>query len=116
MDISEKLNTYKEFIKYLSTKAVGKKEHIIYSLDDVENCKFVGYKKVTKEISETGKIVIKFQVKKHGQEKTIEVEWDPTVNYGLYMTNVSGYDNSFEGYMLYPTHDESEYFCLYYTC
>lgn len=110
-DVADKeLNTYKKFIEYLSDKAIGNTEHIIEEFNNCTYVNFEGYKEVTKEIIEN-KLYLKFQI----NETQLKAQWQASDNYAVWQT--CGYaGDDYSGYMLFPTHNEKEYFCLRYQC
>lgn len=105
-----KLNTYQEFIHYLADKAIGNTQYII---EDFYNCTYVnfeGYKEVAKEFKDNELYLI-FQI----GDSTFKATWQASDNYAVWQT--CGYTgDDYSGYMLFPTHNEDEYFCVYYQC
>ena len=109
-EVVEKHNTYKEFIHYLSDKAIGNKDIIIEAFDNNDFNNFKGYLKVNKIIKDNN-LYLKFEV--DGKELT--AEWQPNDNYGVWQT--CGYSgDDYSGYLLFPTYKDDEYFCLEYNC
>lgn len=110
--IIEEITFWKEFIYYLSERAIGDKSQIIDSVNNNTHNWFEGYVKVKKSIGERQEIRLTFELK---NDEKYTAEWDPSYNYGVWQTcGISGDDYS--GYMLFPTHKDDEYFCIYYTC
>ena len=106
----DRLNTYQEFIDYLDNKALGKTEYIIESFNNCTYVDFKGYKKVTKEVKDND-IYLIFQI----GESNFKAVWQAGDNYAVWQTcGVCGDDYS--GYLLFPTHKDDEYFCLWYKC
>lgn len=109
-DADRRLKTYQEFICYLSEKAVGDTRCII---EEFNNCTYVcfeGYRNVNKEVFDN-KLYLHFQI---GQIQ-FKAQWQAGDNYAVWQT--CGYaGDDYSGYMLFPTHDEREYFCLSYQC
>ena len=104
------LKTYKEFIHYLSENAIGNKDYIIEAFDNHEHTLFKGYEKVNKLIVDN-KLLLEFEV----DGCKLKAEWQAGDNYGVWQTcGVCGDDYS--GYLLFPTHTDNEYFCLWYKC
>lgn len=105
-----KNNTYVEFIHYLNDRAIGNKEYIIEAFDNNEYNMFKGYRTV-KPIIKNDKLLLEFEV--DGVKLT--AEWQPADNYGVWQT--CGYcGDDYSGYLLFPTHNTNEYFCLEYKC
>ena len=105
-----RLNTYKEFTHYLHDKAIGNKDSIIECFDDNEVNIFVGYKTVTKKLID-GKLYLEFEDK----DSKYKAEWQASDNYAVWQTcGVCGDDYS--GYLLFPTHEDNNYFVLWYQC
>lgn len=104
------MRTYKEFVSYLADRAIGDTSDIIEEFNNCDHVNFEGYKKVIKEIKDN-ELYIKFEV----GETTFKAHWQAGGNYAVWQT--CGYlGDDYSGYMLFPTHDKNEYFCLYYTC
>ena len=104
------LKTYKEFIHYLSEKAIGNKNYIIEAFDNNEHNQFKGYVKVNKIIV-NNKLLLEFEV----DDCKLKAEWQAGDNYGVWQQcGVCGDDYS--GYLLFPTYTDNEYFCLWYKC
>jgi hypothetical protein len=102
--------TYKEFIHYLADKAIGDKREIIKAFDNNEHNRFIGYLQVTKRLI-NGKLFILFKV--DGRE--LEAEWQASKNYGVWQER--GWSGeSYNGYLLFPTYKDNEYFVLWYKC
>jgi hypothetical protein len=106
----ERQRTYQEFIHYLNDYAIGNKDYIIDAFDNNEYNKFKGYVKVEKFIKDN-KLYLRFEV----DDVKLTADWQPDDNYGVWQTcGVCGDDYS--GYLLFPTHNDDEYFCLEYNC
>ena len=104
------LKTYREFIHYLSENAIGNKDYIIEAFDTNEHNQFKGYVKANKLIV-NNKLLLEFEV----DGCKLKAEWQAGDNYGVWQTcGVCGDDYS--GYLLFPTHTDNEYFCLWYKC
>lgn len=107
---ADRLKTYQEFINYLANKAVGEKAYIIEEFYNCTYVNFEGYKKVTKEIKDNDLYFI-FQIGK----SNFKAKWQASYNYAVWQT--CGYTgDDYSGYMLFPTHEEDEYFCVNYHC
>jgi hypothetical protein len=107
---NDELKTHKEFIKYLADRAVGDTTDIIEEFNNCTFVRFVGYKKVTKEIIDND-LYIHFIV----DETKLKAKWQTIDNYAVWQ--ISGYlGDDYSGYMLFPTYDDNEYFCLEYKC
>ena len=103
-------NTYKEFIKYLDHRAVGNKDFIIEAVANNNFNLFKGYCKVN-TINKNNDIFLEFSI----DGKKIIAEWQPSDNYAVWQT--CGYcGDDYSGYLLFPTNDKDEYFCLEYSC
>jgi hypothetical protein len=103
-------NTYVEFIHYLNDRAIGNKEYIIEAFDSNERNMFKGYLKV-KTLVKDNKILLEFEV--DGNKLT--AEWQAADNFAVWQT--CGYwGDDYSGYLLFPTHNDGEYFCLEYKC
>lgn len=107
---NDELKTCREFIKYLADRAVGDTSDIIEEFNNCTYVYFEGYKKATKEIINNDLYLI-FQI----GESNFRAKWQAGDNYGVWQTcGIAGDDYS--GYMLFPTYDNDEYFCLNYRC
>ena len=102
---------YKEFIYYLSEKAVGKIDSILEAVANNMYNDFIGYVKVTKEINSRQKLVLVFD----REDGTYRATWDACDNYASYQRCGVEADD-YSGYLLFPTYKEDEYFCMYYQC
>lgn len=106
----DSLKTYKEFIHYLSEKAIGNTNYIIEAFDNNDHNQFIGYVKVNKIIV-NNKLLLEFEV----DGDKFKANWQADDNYGVWQTcGMCGDDYS--GYLLFPTHTDNEYFCLWYKC
>ena len=105
-----RLNTYKEFIHYLHDKAIGNKDSLIECFEDNNVNTFIGYKPVTKMLI-GGKLYLEFKV----DNTKYKAEWQASDNYAVWQTcGVCGDD--YNGYLLFPTYKDDEYFVLWYQC
>lgn len=105
-----RLNTYQEFISYIADRAIGDTSDIIEEFNNCTYVNFEGYKKVTKEVKDND-IYLIFQI----GESNFRAKWQAGDNYGVWQTcGIAGDDYS--GYMLFPTYNDDEYFCLNYMC
>lgn len=104
------LQTYKEFVHYLATQAVGNTEYIIEEFNNCTDVDFMGYKEVTiEEIDD--EFYLGFKI----GESIYKARWQEEDNYAVWQVcGVAGDDYS--GYMLFPTKKSDTYFCLYYIC
>lgn len=108
--MDDKFKTYEEFIKYLADRAIGKTSIIIEEFNNCTYMHFEGYKKVTKEII-NNKLYLNFQI----GDRKLKAEWQAADNYAVWQ--ICGYmGDDYSGYMLLPTNESDEYFCLYYHC
>ena len=109
-DETDTLKTYQEFIHYLSVKAIGNKNYIIEAFDNNEHNQFIGYVKVNKLIVDN-KLLLEFEV----DGCKLKAEWQAGDNYAVWQQcGICGDDYS--GYLLFPTYNNDEYFCLWYKC
>ena len=103
-----RLNTYKEFIHYLHDKAIGNIDSLIERFGDNDVNIFIGYKQVTKKLID-GKLYLECEV----DDTKIKAEWQAIDNYAVWQTcGVCGDD--YNGYLLFPTYKDNEYFVLWY--
>lgn len=109
-DECNSLKTYQEFICYLSERAIGNKDYIIETFNDNEYNNFKGYLKVNKVVKDN-KLMLEFEV----DEVKLTAEWQTGDNYAVWQTcGICGDDYS--GYLLFPTYNDDEYFCLWFKC
>lgn len=106
----ERQRTYQEFIHYLNEFAIGNKDYIIDAFDTNDYNKFKGYVKVEKIIKDN-KLYLRFEV----DDEKLTADWQPGDNYGVWQT-CGWCGDDYSGYLLFPTHNDDEYFCLYYKC
>ena len=105
-----RLNTYKELIRYLHDKAIGNTDSLIDCFYDNSVNVFVGYKPVTKMIID-GKLYLEFEV----NNTKYKAEWQASDNYAVCQT-CGACGDDYSGYLLFPTHEDNEYFVLWYQC
>ena len=104
------MKTYQEFIHYLSDRAIGSTDEIIVAFDNNMYNEFKGYVKVNKVIKDN-ELYLEFEV--DGSKLT--AIWQPGDNYGVWQQ--CGYEaDDYSGYLLFPTYNKDEYFCLRYSC
>lgn len=109
-DYQNELYTYKEFIRYLNERAIGDTQYIIEAIHNNYYNNFKGYLKANKVIKDN-KILLEFEV----NECKLTANWQPADNYGVWQK--CGYNgDDYSGYLLFPTYEENEYFCLEYQC
>jgi hypothetical protein len=107
---STQMKTYQEFIHYLSDRAIGNTDGIIVAFDNNMYNEFKGYVKANKVIKDND-LYLEFEV--DGSKLT--AIWQPGDNYGVWQQ--CGYcGDDYSGYLLFPTYDKNEYFCLKYSC
>ena len=105
------LKTYQEFIHYLYNHAIGDIKPLIECFEGNEVNSFEGYKKVTKELKD-GKLYLIFE-DKDGDK--LKAEWQASDNYAVWQRcGICGDD--YTGFLLFPTYEDDEYFCLWYKC
>ena len=105
------LKTYQEFIHYLYDHAIGDIKPLIECFEGNEVNSFEGYKKVTKELKD-GKLYLIFE-DKDGDK--LKAEWQASDNYAVWQRcGICGDD--YTGFLLFPTYEDDEYFCLWYKC
>lgn len=105
-----RLNTYKELIRYLHDKAIGNTDSLIECFYDNSVNVFVGYKPVTKMIID-GKLYLEFEV----NNTKYKAEWQASDNYAAWQT-CGACGDDYSGYLLFPTYKDNEYFVLWYQC
>ena len=121
-DMKEQLDFYKNFIEYLTDKAIGRKEDIIEAVGGNERNIFYGY--VTgKWVIKNDKLFVEFEVPEHYKSNLVKeekkdirlAEWQASDNYAVWQTcGIMGDDYS--GFLLLPCYKKNEYFCMYYNC
>ena len=104
----KRLNTYKEFIRYLNDEAIGNKDSLIECFDGNTVNIFVGYKPVTKMLID-GKLYLEFEV----DGTKFKAEWQASDNYAVWQT-CGACGDDYSGYLLFPTYKDDEYFVLWY--
>lgn len=109
-DCQNELNTYKEFIRYLNERACGDTQSIIEAINNNYYNNFKGYLKVNKVIKDN-KILLEFEI----DERKLTADWQHSDNYGVWQ-KCGYFGDEYYGYLLFPTYDENEYFCLEYRC
>lgn len=109
--MKDELYTYKEFIRYLNERAIGDTQSIIEAIDVNYYNNFKGYLKVNKVIKDN-KILLEFEV----DDRKLTAIWQPSDNYGVWQTCGCYIGDEYYGYLLFPTYEENEYFCLEYRC
>lgn len=107
---SKELDTYIEFVNYLNEKSIGDKNSLIECFANNNVNVFLGYKTVNRILIE-GKLYLEFEV----DNVKLKAEWESRDNYGVWQTTLYSGDN-YNGYLLFPTRKDDEYFVLYYEC
>lgn len=107
---SKELNTYIEFVNYLNEKSIGDKNSLIECFANNNVNVFLGYKTVNRILIE-GKLYLEFEV----DDVKLKAEWESRDNYGVWQKTLYSGDN-YNGYLLFPTCKDDEYFVLYYEC
>lgn len=102
----EELQTYKEFVRYLAEETKGFTDEIIEAFYDSDFVKFCGYINA-KRIFHKGDPCLKFNY----EAKTYIANWQSDDNYGVWQR---GHDDSYYGYLLFPTKEDGRYFLLEY--
>ena len=105
-----RLNTYKEFIRYLHDKSIGNTDSLIDCFYDNSVNIFVGYKPVTKMLID-GKLYLEFEV----DDTKFKAEWQVSDNYAVWQT-CGACGDDYSGYLLFPSYNDNEYFVLWYQC
>ena len=109
-EAKELQRTYQEFIHYLNEYAIGNKDYIIDAFNNNDYIKFKGYVKVEK-IIKNNKLYLRFEV----DDVKLTADWQAGDNLGIWQK--CGYSgDDYYGYLLFPTHNDDEYFCLEYNC
>ena len=91
-------------------RIIGDTDEIIVAFDSNMYNEFKGYVKVNKVIKDN-ELYLEFEV--DGSKLT--AIWQPGDNYGVWQQ--CGYEaDDYSGYLLFPTYDKAEYFCLRYSC
>ena len=103
-----RLNTYKEFIHYLHDEAIGNKDSLIECFDDNLVNIFIEYKPATKMLID-GKLYLEFEV----DNTKYKAEWQASDNYAVWQT-CGACGGDYNGYLLFPTYKDNEYFVLWY--
>lgn len=107
---SKQMDTYREFIHYISDCAVGNTDEIIVAFDNNTHNEFKGYVMVNKVFKDND-LYLEFEV----DGNNLTAIWQPSDNYGVWQQ--CGYcGDDYSGYLLFPTYDKNEYFCLSYSC
>lgn len=101
---------WEHFVKYLHNYAIGKTTNILEAVCLNETNEYIGYVETTERIDEFGKIKIEF---KH-EEKFYSAYWQENDNYACWQR--TEFDDSYYGYLLFPTYKKNLYFCLWYRC
>lgn len=109
-EASERMKTYQEFIHYLNDRAVGETHSMIEAVDSNTYNRFKGYIKANM-IVKKNKLFLEFEV--DGCKLT--AEWQAWDNYGVWQ-KCGNLGDDYYGYLLFPTYNEGEYFCLEFSC
>ena len=101
---------WEHFVKYLHNYAIGDTTNILEAVCTNETNEYIGYVETTKRIDEFGNIVIEFEHDK----KFYSADWQENDNYACWQR--TEFEDSYYGYLLFPTHKKNLYFCLWYRC
>ena len=100
-----------KFIDYLQERAIGDKGRLIEAVAYNSHNSFLGYVKVTKELNAKQELLLKFEI--DGEKHT--AKWQPSDNYACLQNGGGMSGDDYEGYLLFPTYKDDEYFCMYYS-
>ena len=103
---------YRAFIEYLADRAIGDKSQIIEAVANNMRNAFIGYVKVTKSLNSQQDLILEFQIE--GNEFKYKAEWQPSDNYACWQQ--CHFEDDYDGYLLFPTYEDDEYFCMWYSC
>lgn len=106
----KRLNTYKEFIHYLYDKAIGNTDSMLECFCNNDVNIFIGYKTATKKII-VGELYLEFEV----NDTKLNAKWQASDNFAVWQT-CGACGDDYSGYLLFPTHEDNNYFVLWYQC
>lgn len=107
--LNEELKTYRDFLEYLTNRACGDITKIVQAVGEVSHFKSMGYVSVIKKIKSDGSLAMTFKI----NDREYTAGWEPSENYAVFQVNDYWCD-SYDGYLLFPTGKELEYFCVYF--
>ena len=101
-----------EFFDYLYGHAIGDKSKIIEAIEGNDHNWLIGYVKAEKSLNSMQRLILEFEPCK-GEGK-YRAEWQPSDNYACWQKCM--FDDDYEGFLLFPTYKDDEYFCIGYSC
>lgn len=101
---------WEHFVEYLHNYAIGDTTSILDAIYTNETNEYIGYVETTKRIDEFGNIKIEFEHEK----KFYSADWQESDNYACWQR--TEFEDSYYGYLLFPTYKKNLYFCLWYRC
>ena len=108
--LQREINFYSEFMKYLSESCCGSNENIIESVAMNDVNIFIGYVEPKKELDNDGHIQLTFE----DDNNSYKAQWEHDYNYACWQRTDG--EDSYSGYLLFPTYNEKKYFLMYYEC
>lgn len=101
---------WEHFVEYLHNYAIGDTTSILEAIYTNETNEYIGYVETTKRIDEFGNIKIEFEHEK----QFYSADWQESDNYACWQR--TEFEDSYYGYLLFPTYKKNLYFCLWYRC
>lgn len=114
----EQTKGYKEFLNFLCEECSGNEGRIIEAIATSDTIEFIGY--IDGELSVVdNELKITVEVPDrcgfNGKETSkIICDWQHGDNYGVYQHSI--YEDSYNGYMVFPCLNFKRFYCVYYTC
>lgn len=108
--LQREINFYSEFMKYLSESCCGSNENIIEAVNGNDVNIFIGYVEPKKELGNDGHIQFTFE----DNNNLYKAHWEHDYNYACWQRTDG--EDSYSGYLLFPTYNEKKYFLMYYEC
>lgn len=111
--MSDQIKFHDELLNYLVDRAIGDTSRIIEPITNNTHNQFAGYVKVTKSFDNMQRLILSFRIE--DDPYVHNAQWQPIDNYAVWQTSGCLGDD-YSGYLLFPTYDDDEYFCVWYDC
>lgn len=101
---------WKEFVNYLQKYAIGDTKTLLETVQENTKNEFIGYVNVNRKLNDSKELVLEFEQDGH----VYEAVWQENDNYACWQN--CEFEDSYYGYLLFPTYKRDVYFCLWYNC
>ena len=115
--LEKQVKGYKEFLEYLYDNCNGNVKEYVELVAETDHVDFIGYVDAKYEIDRNGKPSVVAEVPNfwYGKEEKVKLhfEWQSSHHY---IHQRADFEDSYYGFMLFPTYKANKFYCVYYTC